>query len=300
MLPQMPQGFGGAAGLPPLPQLPQPQARPGGPSLIAHGNLAFLQGGLLTPNPAAAAQAAALAAAAQQQQQAALKAAQEAAGAGQGPIDPDVQEFCDRFQIEPRLVRMLNDELNKRPDTWETDLLALYEIIENARVPAGLLMVKLKEMQNGTFVGKPKPDEKIEKLAKKFSLDGEAVQRLAEVFAKHPNRDDGLGKLERHMEVSNKPSALIMMFLGKLRKGEDIGEPTRRAAPGSWKYQNEVKSEMGGKGGGGKGGGRDRRDDRGGGGGRDRRDDRDDRRDRRRRDSRSRSRGDRRRSRSRG
>merc|ERR1712137_606956 len=145
-------------------------------------------------------------------------------------------------------------------------------------------MVKIKEMQNGTFVGKPAPDEKILNLTKKFKLDDEAKQRLAEVFAKHPDRDAGLAKLDRHLEVSNKPSALIMMLLGKLRKGEDIGEPTRRAAPGSYKYQQEVKSEMGGKGGG-KGGGRDRdrRD-----GDRDRRD-RDDRRDRRRRDSRSRS-----------
>merc|ERR1719217_870941 len=123
------------------------------------------------------------------------------------PIDPDIQEFCDRFSIEARMAKLLNEELNKRPDTWEGDLLALYEIIENARVPGGLLMVKIKEMQNGTFVGKPKPDEKILNMAKKFKLDDEAISRLAEVFAKHPNRDDGLGKLERHMEVSNKPSA---------------------------------------------------------------------------------------------
>merc|ERR1719327_2231071 len=157
-----------------------------------------------------------------------------AAAAADGPIDPDIQEFCDRFSIEARMAKLLNDELHKRPDTWEGDLLALYEIIETARVPSGLLMVKIKEMQNGTFVGKPKPDKEVQELGKKYNLDDQAVQKLAEVLTKREDRAGDLVKLESHLKASNKPSALVMMMLGKMRKGEDIGEREYKPAPGSY------------------------------------------------------------------
>merc|ERR1719401_1103030 len=126
---------------------------------------------------------------------------QPAAPAASTEIDPDIQEFCDRFQIDARMTRMLNDELNKRPDTWEGDLLALYEIIEQARVPAGLLMVKIREMQAGTFVGKPKPDKEISELGKKYRLDDSAVQRLTEVLAKREDKQGDMEKLEKHLKV---------------------------------------------------------------------------------------------------
>lgn len=158
-------------------------------------------------------------------------------------IDPDVQDFCDKFQIEPKMARMLNDELHKRPDTWEGDLLSLYEILENARVPGGLLMVKIKEMQNGTFVGKPKPDKDIVDLGKKYKLDDAAVQRLTEVLKNREDRKGEMEKIERHLKASNKPSALVMMLLGKLRKGEDIGEPDFKPAPGSYAWEKEVRPD---------------------------------------------------------
>merc|ERR1740121_3565972 len=173
----------------------------------------------------------------------------DAAAAGSSEMDPDVQEFCDKFVIEPRVARMLNDELNKRPETWEGDLLALYEIIEQARVPAGLLMVKIREMQAGTFVGKPKPDKEVLEMGKKYKLDDSATQRLAEVLAKRENRASDIEKLEKHLKVSNKPSALVMMLLGKFRRGEDIGEPEFKAAPGSYRYEKDVKKDFDLKGG---------------------------------------------------
>merc|ERR1712050_474367 len=148
-------------------------------------------------------------------------------------------EFCQHFSIDERITRLLNDELHKRPDTWEGDLLALWEIIETARVPAGLLMVKLKEMQAGTFVGKPKPDKEVEALCKKYKIDETATQRLAEVMAKRDDKKADLEKIDRHLRVSNKPSALVMMMLGKLRKGEEIGEPDHRVAVGSFEWEKK-------------------------------------------------------------
>mmetsp|Transcript_29115 Transcript_29115/g.53103 ORF Transcript_29115/g.53103 Transcript_29115/m.53103 type:complete len:615 (+) Transcript_29115:130-1974(+) len=218
-----------------------------------------------------------------------------AGGAAGTDIDPDVQEFCDRFQIDARMTRILNEELNKRPDTWETDLLALYEVIENARVPAGLLMVKIREMQDGTFVGKPKPDKDVDAFAKRYKLDSTATQRLAEVLAKRGKKEEDLEQVEKHLRVSNKPSALMMMLLGKLRRGEDLGEPEYKAAPGSAMWEKEVRKDMDSGKGRGKGDrDHDRRDRDRDRGDRDRNRDRGDRgHDRNDRDRRDRDRGDR-------
>merc|ERR1712224_1091414 len=105
-------------------------------------------------------------------------------------------------------------------------------------------MVKIKEMQNGTFVGKPKPDKGIMEMGKKYKLDDAAVQRLTEVLKNREDRKTDLEKIEKHLKVSNKPSALVMMMLGKLRKGEEIGEPEYKPAPGSYGWEKDVRTEM--------------------------------------------------------
>merc|ERR1712187_476958 len=48
--------------------------------------------------------------------------------------------------------------------------------------------------------------------------------------------------LEKHLGFSNKPSATIMINLAKLRRGEDIGEPTYRPTKGSM-VQIELEKE---------------------------------------------------------
>merc|ERR1719327_475944 len=92
-----------------------------------------------------------------------------------------------------------------------------------------------------------------------YKLDDAAVQRLTEVLKNREDRKGDLEKIKKHLAVSNKPSALVMMMLGKLRKGEDIGEPEHKAAPGSHDWQEEVKEERdGGSRGKGKGKGKDK------------------------------------------
>merc|ERR1719267_18381 len=87
-----------------------------------------------------------------------------ATSAGQGAksmeddkIDADVQELGDYFNIEDRWVKRLNETMKKRQDTKAADIEKLYETLERARSPTGLLTVKIGEMESGRFVGKVKP-----------------------------------------------------------------------------------------------------------------------------------------------
>merc|ERR1719503_400132 len=59
-----------------------------------------------------------------------------------GTIDDDVKELGDYFNIEDRWVKRLNESMKKRQATKEADLAKLYEVLENARSPTGLLTVK--------------------------------------------------------------------------------------------------------------------------------------------------------------
>merc|ERR1740123_831363 len=96
-------------------------------------------------------------------------------------IDPGVQELGDYYNIEDRWIKRLNETMKKRQDTKEQDLAKLYEVLERARSPTGLLTVKIGEMECGQFVGKIKHDKDVERLAKKFKLDEHVKSRLTEL-----------------------------------------------------------------------------------------------------------------------
>merc|ERR1719382_673447 len=99
-------------------------------------------------------------------------------------IDPGVQELGDYFNIEDRWIKRLNEAMMKRMDTKEQDLAKLYEVLERARSPTGLLTVKIGEMECGQFVGKVKPDRDVERLARRFKLDEHVTSRLTELVVR--------------------------------------------------------------------------------------------------------------------
>jgi len=157
-------------------------------------------------------------------------------------VTGEVQEFADHFNLDDRITKQLDEELKLRPDTFDGDLIALWDILETARNPAGLLSVKIKEMQDGIFVGQPKVDKDIKDMQKKYRLDDQATRKLAEALQNRPNtRKEDIELIHKHLETSNKPSARIMMMLGKLRSGDPLGEPDKRVAPGS--YLDRVERE---------------------------------------------------------
>merc|ERR1719410_405190 len=119
-------------------------------------------------------------------------------------IDPDCQELCDYFHIEERHARRLSDLMKGRQKTFVEDIERLYDVLERANSPAGLLVVKMREMEEGTFIGKAKADKNLAAISKKYKLDDQAESKLADILARHDaeKRKQYLVDIERHLEVS--------------------------------------------------------------------------------------------------
>jgi len=138
-----------------------------------------------------------------------------------GTIDTEVRELGDYFNIEERWVVRLNEAMRKRKDTKEQDLAKLYEVLERARSPTGLLTVKIGEMECGRFVGKIKPDKDVERLARKFKLDDHVTSRLTELVVRRKARkEEDLDRIEQHLRYCKRPSAMATLLAGKLLEGE--------------------------------------------------------------------------------
>jgi len=171
---------------------------------------------------------------------------------------PDVQELADHFGMDERITKQLDDEMKKRKETHDQDIAALYEVLELARNPAGLLSVKIREMKEGMFVGKPKKAKDIQEVAKKYKLDDQAKSKLAEVMEqRQETREADLAMISKHLEVSNKPSSMVMMLLKKIRSGETVPQPDKRIAAGSYADMRKKSEERRKKDA--RNGGRDRR-----------------------------------------
>merc|ERR1719411_1095606 len=129
-------------------------------------------------------------------------------------IDPEVRELGDYFNIEDRWIKRLNETMKKRMDTKEQDLAKLYEVLDKARSPTGLLTVKIGEMESGQFVGKIKPDKDVERLARKFKLDEHVKSRLTELAVRLKDSK------EQHLAYSKHPNAMATLLAGKLLEHE--------------------------------------------------------------------------------
>ncbi|CAK9092604.1 Uncharacterized protein SCF082_LOCUS43580 [Durusdinium trenchii] len=181
-------------------------------------------------------------------------------------IDPDIRELGDYFNIEERWVVRLNEAMKFRVGmmrdargemiemhcwlgwlesvllggSWVTedsargglketkgqDLEKLYEVLEKARSPTGLLTVQIGKMECGQFVGKIKPDKDVERMARKFKLDDPVTSRLTElkVWRKRNGEEEratkDLERIEYHLRFAKRPNALCTLLVGKLLEGE--------------------------------------------------------------------------------
>merc|ERR1719502_1241042 len=168
--------------------------------------------------------------------------------AGPTPMDPDVRELGDYFSIEERWVVRLNEEIHKRMDTKEADLAKLYEVLETARSPTGLLTVKIGEMASGRFIGKIKHDKDVERIAKKFRLDDPVKSRLTELTVRRKDRkDEDLDRLEQHLSYCKQPNAIATILCGKLLEGKIDYLPDLKVAKGmmdKYSLDEDAKSKL--------------------------------------------------------
>jgi len=132
-------------------------------------------------------------------------------------MDQDVRKLGDHFNIEDRWLVRLDELMRRRRDTKEQDLAKLYEVLEQARSPTGLLVAKLGEMECGQFVGKVKPDRNIERLATRYNLDARVVSRLTELRVRRKRtQQEDFNRLEQHLSLCKRPSATATLLIGFL------------------------------------------------------------------------------------
>jgi len=144
-------------------------------------------------------------------------------------IDPDVAELCENFKVPDEVMIKLNHELQKRGDSMGGDLEKLWEELENdgkgRRNPGGFLITKVRQMEAGTWVGKVKTPPEIQRLVEKYDLDEKAYTTLTDVILKRPKTaEKDLWEIERRLEGSSNPSAITMMLIVKICKGQDLPE----------------------------------------------------------------------------
>eukprot|EP00927_Polykrikos_kofoidii_P067342 TRINITY_DN62841_c0_g1_i1.p1 TRINITY_DN62841_c0_g1~~TRINITY_DN62841_c0_g1_i1.p1 ORF type:complete len:303 (-),score=45.79 TRINITY_DN62841_c0_g1_i1:77-985(-) len=213
-------------------------------------------------------------------------------------IDPDVADLCDHYEIEDRIMVMLNEAMKERHETFSGDILGLWESLKTARSPPGLLMAKIRHMKEGTFVGKVEPPPEVKRVVEKYRLDEDAKTKLTDFILKRPETaKHDLWEIERRLENSGRPSAVVMTMIVAIQKGGKLPE-MRSSAP--HRDYGELSGSRASKSGPGEAShGRSQRDrsrdrdrdrDRGGEQGRDRDRERERERDRDRRRSRSRGR----------
>merc|ERR1719512_180341 len=170
-----------------------------------------------------------------------LQAAQAYDQSVQQVIDTEVQELAHHFKLDDRITKDLDQQIKRRNQSFDDDMKALWEILEGARNPAGLLRVKIREMEDGTFRNSSILDKEIEEMARKFNLDSQASAKLADVLNKREDRKKDLKQVCKHLELSNKPSSLVMLMLKDLRAGVPVKDPEYPAAVGSYAHKRGLK-----------------------------------------------------------
>merc|ERR1712046_510757 len=99
-------------------------------------------------------------------------------------INHEIQELAYAFGIDDELTQKLNDiMIEDRSRTWDQDIARLYEILKDARTPAAMLNLKIRDMEKGTFVGKAKCGPKVKELSRKHRLDHGASTKLEEAMS---------------------------------------------------------------------------------------------------------------------
>merc|ERR1719161_1054714 len=86
-------------------------------------------------------------------------------------------------------------------------------------------------MKEGTFVGKVEPPADVKRVIDKYRLDEDARNKLTDFILKRPNTaKEDLWEIERRLENSGRPSAVVMTMIVALQKGTKLPEMRVAAA----------------------------------------------------------------------
>lgn len=155
------------------------------------------------------------------------------------PIDSRVKEICRHFGIEDKICEKLNKAMKTRED-FDEDMQALWHIMErgvkNNKKAVDVMLVKIREISNGTFVGKDLLDPEIKDFAWKYNLDDRLLLRLITVMKKRKqHKSQDLKDMEERIGTAKHPSGLLNRMLECLEESGKLPP-----APG-WLVQSRAR-----------------------------------------------------------
>mmetsp|Transcript_109906 Transcript_109906/g.218304 ORF Transcript_109906/g.218304 Transcript_109906/m.218304 type:complete len:328 (+) Transcript_109906:73-1056(+) len=152
----------------------------------------------------------------------------QANAADQQPrLDPDIADLADHFSLDESIARALDAVMQNRSESFEADMLTLWDVLERSDNPSATLTEKIGELASGTFVAKSKTHDDVVSFCRRYELDHTATKNLIEALAvrerdHEANIKKDLERLAVHMEHSSAPSKLISMKLKEIRGGCNI------------------------------------------------------------------------------
>lgn len=73
-------------------------------------------------------------------------------------MSAQIMQLVQRYNFDDRIHTRLAEAMHKRAASFQSDMRTLVEVLATARNPAGLLSVKLQEMEDGSFVPRGQND----------------------------------------------------------------------------------------------------------------------------------------------
>lgn len=145
--------------------------------------------------------------------------------------DREVRRLGSYFNIEDEWVKRLEEALEGRQDTKARDLAKLYELLDQARNPTGMLLSKIEQMESGEFGGNFRHDEASSRLVSKFDLDDEVKWKLAELRVRRRSRqEEDLERLEQHLQHCTHKSWTALALIKRLVQGRSEELPDMKGA----------------------------------------------------------------------
>lgn len=149
------------------------------------------------------------------------------------PVDSRVRDLCRYFSIDDRICEKLNKAMKTRED-FDEDIQALWEVMEKGsrqnRKPVDIILVKIREIEAGTFAGKDLLDPDIKAFALKWNLDDPLWAKLINTMKiRGDKKKSDLEAMDERLSNVDKPAGLLLRLLEGLEERGKMPPPPRWA-----------------------------------------------------------------------